>query len=102
MEKFNLKNLNEVEVKEQYRVEISNRFAALENLDIEEDVNKDSETTTEYNEINGDNVNNIRHEASRHLRNKGREYLKDKIDELATNTKNKRIKYLYIGINLGY
>jgi ABC-type hemin transport system ATPase subunit len=32
MEKFNLKKLNEVEGKEQYRVEISNRFAALENL----------------------------------------------------------------------
>jgi hypothetical protein len=32
MGKFNLKKLNEVEVKEQYRVEISNRFAALENL----------------------------------------------------------------------
>jgi hypothetical protein len=32
MERFNLKKLNEVEGKEQYRVEISNRFAALENL----------------------------------------------------------------------
>jgi hypothetical protein len=31
MEKFNLKKLNEVEGKEQYRVEISNKFAALEN-----------------------------------------------------------------------
>jgi hypothetical protein len=35
--------------------------------------------------INGDNLNNIRHEASRHFRNKKRECLKDKIDELATN-----------------
>jgi hypothetical protein len=33
MERFNLKKLNEVEGKEQYSVEISNRFAALENLD---------------------------------------------------------------------
>jgi hypothetical protein len=32
MERFNLKKLNEVEGKEQYWVEISNRFAALENL----------------------------------------------------------------------
>jgi hypothetical protein len=31
MERFNLKKLNEVEGKEQYYVEISNRFAALEN-----------------------------------------------------------------------
>jgi uncharacterized metal-binding protein YceD (DUF177 family) len=32
IEKFNLKKFNEVEDKEQYRVEISNRFAVLENL----------------------------------------------------------------------
>jgi hypothetical protein len=38
MRRFSLKKLNEVEVKEQYRVEISNRFAALENLDTEVDV----------------------------------------------------------------
>jgi hypothetical protein len=31
MERFNLKILNEVEVKEEYRVDISNRFTALEN-----------------------------------------------------------------------
>jgi hypothetical protein len=30
----------EVKRKEQYRVEISNRFAALENLDTEVDINK--------------------------------------------------------------
>jgi hypothetical protein len=40
MERLNLKKLNEVEGKEQYCVEISNRFAALENLDTEGDVNK--------------------------------------------------------------
>jgi hypothetical protein len=40
MEGFNLKKLNEVEGKEQYRVEISNRFAALENLGTEVDVNR--------------------------------------------------------------
>jgi hypothetical protein len=33
MERLNLKKLNEVEGKEQYRVEVSNRFAALEDLD---------------------------------------------------------------------
>jgi hypothetical protein len=42
-------------------------------------------------EINGDNLNNIRHETSRHFRNKNREYLEDKIDELATNSKDKNI-----------
>jgi hypothetical protein len=33
MQRFNLKKLNEVEGKEQYFVEISNRFVALENLE---------------------------------------------------------------------
>jgi hypothetical protein len=43
-ERFNLKKLNEAEGKEQYRVEISNRFAALENLDTEVDNNRVWET----------------------------------------------------------
>jgi hypothetical protein len=40
MERFNLKKLKEVEGKEQYRVEISNRYAALEKLDTEADINR--------------------------------------------------------------
>jgi hypothetical protein len=40
MKRYNLKNLNEVGSKEQYRVEISNRFAALENLGNEVHSNK--------------------------------------------------------------
>ena len=47
MERFNLKKLNEVDGKEQYPVEISNRFAALENLDTEVDINKGWETIRE-------------------------------------------------------
>jgi hypothetical protein len=50
-------------------------------------------------EINGDNLNNVRCEASRYFRNKKREYLKDKIKELATNSKNKIIRDLYRGVN---
>jgi hypothetical protein len=42
-------------------------------------------------EINEDNLNNKRRETSRHFRNEKRKYLKDKIDELATNSKNKNI-----------
>jgi hypothetical protein len=45
-------------------------------------------------EINGDNMNNVRYEANRHFRNKKREYLKDKINELAINSKNKNIRYV--------
>jgi hypothetical protein len=36
-------------------------------------------------EINGNNLNNVRREASRHFRNKKRKYLKNKIKKLATN-----------------
>jgi hypothetical protein len=50
-------------------------------------------------EINCDNLNNVRPEASRYFRNKKREYLKDKINELASNSKNKNIRDVYRGIN---
>jgi hypothetical protein len=40
-------------------------------------------------EINGDNLNNVIWEASRYFKNKRREYLRDKISELAMNSKNK-------------
>jgi hypothetical protein len=45
--------------------------------------------------INGDNLNNIRHEASGNFRNKKRQYLKDKINALAMYSKNKNIRDLY-------
>jgi hypothetical protein len=50
-------------------------------------------------EINGDNLNNVTCEASRYFRNKKREYLKDKINEFATNSKNNNIRDLYREIN---
>jgi hypothetical protein len=48
--------------------------------------------------MNGDNLNNVRSEASRYFRNKEGKYLKNKINELATNSKNKNITDLYRGI----
>jgi hypothetical protein len=50
-------------------------------------------------EINVDNVNTVKCEASRHFRNKEKEYLKDRIKELATNSKNKNIRDLCYGMN---
>jgi hypothetical protein len=47
MDRFNLKKLNDVEVKEQFRVEVSNRFAALEDLDTEVEINSARETIRE-------------------------------------------------------
>jgi hypothetical protein len=47
-------------------------------------------------EINGDNLNNVRCEANRQFRNKKREYLEDKISEVAiterTRTSQTRIE----------
>jgi hypothetical protein len=53
MERFNLKKLNEVEGKEQYRVEVSNRFAALEDLDTEVEINSASAMIRENIKISG-------------------------------------------------
>jgi hypothetical protein len=47
MERFNLKKLNDVEGKEQFRVEVSNRFAAFEDLDTEVKINSAWETIRE-------------------------------------------------------
>jgi hypothetical protein len=44
-------------------------------------------------------MSNVRREASRYFRNKKREYLKDKINELESNTNNKNIRDLCRGIN---
>jgi chemotaxis methyl-accepting protein methylase len=44
-------------------------------------------------------LNNVRCEANRHFRNKNREYLKDRIKDLATKSKNKNIRDLYRRVN---
>jgi hypothetical protein len=43
-------------------------------------------------QINGDNLQNLRRETSRTFRNKEREHLKGKINELETNNKNKKLE----------
>ena len=47
-QRFNLRELNEPEVREKYQIEITNRFAALENSDDDEDVNRTRENIKEY------------------------------------------------------
>jgi hypothetical protein len=49
--------------------------------------------------VNEDDLCDARWKASRHFRNKEREYLKDKINEYESNSKNKNIRDLYRGIN---
>ena len=69
-ERFNLRNLNKLEVWKQYPIEITNRFTALENLKLA-DI---SQTKRRYN-------------------------LKAKFEELETNGKVKNIRGLYRGIS---
>jgi hypothetical protein len=51
------------------------------------------------NRSNLDNLNNLKREANRYFRKTKKEFLKDKIDELETNSKIKNIRDLYRGIN---
>jgi hypothetical protein len=142
LERFNLRKLSELEVREQYQIKISKRFAALEDLNNSEDINRAWENIKENinasakhnlglhelkqherwfdeecsrfldhrqlaklqwiqdpNQSNVDNPNNVRHKASRHFRNKKKEYLKAKSDELETNSKTKHIRDLHRGIS---
>jgi hypothetical protein len=46
-----------------------------------------------------DSVNHVRHDASRHFRNKKNDYMKAKIEEFETNSKIKNIRDLYRSIN---
>jgi len=51
------------------------------------------------NQSNVDNLNNVRHDAVRHLKNKKKICWKFKIDELETNSKIKNIEDLCRGIS---
>jgi hypothetical protein len=127
MERSNLKKLNKVKGKERYHVEVPDRFAVLgkrlerTNISAKESLgyfemkqhkpwfdegfslHQRKQVKLQWlqhpSEINGNNLNNVRREARRYFRNKRKEYLKDKINKLATYSKSKNIKDLYRGIN---
>ena len=46
-ESLNLRKLNELEVRKHYQIEITNRFAALGNLNDDEDINRTWENIKE-------------------------------------------------------
>jgi hypothetical protein len=50
-------------------------------------------------ESNVENLNKVRRNASRHIRNKKKAYLKAKIEELETNSEIKNFRDLYQGIS---
>ena len=45
--RFNLRKLNELEIRKQYQIEITNRFAALGNISEDEDINRAWESIKE-------------------------------------------------------
>jgi hypothetical protein len=54
------------------------------------------------NHINGDDLDNVRRESDRHVRNEKREYLGGKINEIATKTRNNNIiTYIEAQMNSG-
>jgi hypothetical protein len=132
-ERFNVRTLNELKVRNKYQIEISNRFAALENLNDCKNIHRAWENIKENIKIsvkerlcrhelmqhkswfiekylsfldqrnqakmqlvedpsqsNVDNLNNVRHDASRHFRNTKMEKLKDTIEKPETNSKIKK------------
>jgi hypothetical protein len=141
-ERFNVKKLNEVCVKQHYQVTIRNKFAALENLEDNGDINRVWDNVRENikisvqeslgycelkhrkqwfggecsklfdrrkkaklqwlqdpSEASEDNLSDVTWEASRYFRNKKREYMREKINELEAKSKNKYFRDLYRGIN---
>jgi putative IMPACT (imprinted ancient) family translation regulator len=51
LERFNFRKLKELEVRKQYQIKISNRLAALENLNYSEDINRAWENIKEEKKI---------------------------------------------------
>ena len=55
-QRFNLRKLNKPEVREQYQIEITNRFAVLENLSDDIDIDKTWENIKENIKTSGKRV----------------------------------------------
>jgi hypothetical protein len=51
VERFNLRKLNDLEVRKQYQIEIANRFAASENVSDDEDINRACESIKDHIKI---------------------------------------------------
>jgi hypothetical protein len=56
IERFDLRKLGDLEIKEKYQVEISNRFSALENLDESFDIKNAWESITESIKISAKKI----------------------------------------------
>jgi hypothetical protein len=65
VERFNLKKLSELEARKQYQLKISNMFAALENLNVSEDMNRAWENIKENIKISAQECLGL-HERKQH------------------------------------
>jgi hypothetical protein len=109
MERFEPKKVKDVKVKQQYKIKVSNRFAASENSggnlnnSVAQRVQTEDQTSAKRgqvrlqrlhdpSQINGHNLNNVRREARKHFRKKKRDYLKGKINVPLTDSKKKNIR----------
>jgi len=59
VERFNLTNLNELEVRKQYQIKISNRFASLKNISYRKDINRAWENIKENIKISATDSLNL-------------------------------------------
>jgi len=64
VERFNLRMLNELEVRKRYQIEIANRFAASENLSDGKDINKAWENIKEIIKISAKESLSVQIEAT--------------------------------------
>jgi predicted lipase len=64
-ERYNLRKLKELEIRKQYHIEITNRFAALENLDNDGDINRAWENFKESIQTSARNSLGL-HESKQH------------------------------------
>jgi hypothetical protein len=88
LERIDLKKLDHDEVKEQYQVEISNRFATLESLDENFDINKAWEVVTEN--IKTPEKDNIGH----HRLNHNKTWFDDECSKLIHKRKQAKLQWL--------
>jgi hypothetical protein len=94
MERFNLKKLNNTwdTIRENIKILAKESIGHCESKHHKPQFDEECSTKLQWSQdpckVNKDNLSTVSEEASRHFRNKKREYLKDKINKLDTNSKN--------------
>jgi hypothetical protein len=90
LERVDLKNLDDVEVKEKYQVEISNRFATLESLDESFDINNAWES------IGGNIKSSTKDNLGYHRLKQNKPWFYDECSKLIDQRKQAKLHWLQI------